>query len=98
MANPADANLRLTWNYERTTVQQALNASEQPRAVCFAEPTAVAEGQGGTAVAEDQGANAVEDDQGATADEAGIPQSDDEHSSESSSVAGDTIVDSSGGE
>ena len=93
MANPADANLRLAWNYERTTVQQALNASEQPRAVCFAEPTAVAEGQGATAVAEDQGANAVEEDQG---DEYSFELSV-EYSFESSSVAGDIIVDSSGG-
>ena len=79
-------------------VQKELNAGDEPRTVHFAEPAAVAEGQCGTAVAEDQGANAVEEDQGATADEAGIHQNDAEHGSESSSVVGDTIVDSSGGE
>ncbi len=62
--------------------------------------TAVAEGQGSTAVAEGQGATAVADGQRTTAvaDAAQFPESDDELSSGVSSVAGDTIVDSSGGE
>ena len=64
MANQAADALRLAQSFFAAAVQQAQDAREPPRAVRFAESTAVAEGQGATAVAEDQGANAVEEDRG----------------------------------